>query len=140
MRESPSPRAESRSLWSRFRTFPRTTPFGRRFSTSGRDNERAATSPVTRAKSKPNAVPSASNGKSACSGSTDSRMRRGGREIDIVSELLDELFVKIEALCTSGDELAEMEQFASALTDYWAAWDLLPEPRTQWAAATWILA
>src|SRR5262249_43590057 len=23
--------------------------------------------------------------------------------------------------------------------EYWAAWDLLPQPQTQWEAATWIL-
>ncbi len=49
------------------------------------------------------------------------------------------LHQRIEALCAHGDALAEQEQFAAALRKYWAAWDLLPEPRTQWEAATWIL-
>ncbi len=47
---------------------------------------------------------------------------------------------QIEALCASGDDLANGGQFGEALEAYWSAWDLLPEPKTAWEAATWILA
>jgi tetratricopeptide (TPR) repeat protein len=46
---------------------------------------------------------------------------------------------RIQALCAQGDALAENDRFPAALKKYWAAWDLLPEPRTAWEAATWIL-
>jgi hypothetical protein len=38
------------------------------------------------------------------------------------------------------DELAKQQNYAQALASHWAAWDLLPEPKTEWEAATWILA
>lgn len=46
---------------------------------------------------------------------------------------------EIKRLCAAGDERAEQRAYADALTSYWAAWDLLPEPKTEWEAATWIL-
>jgi tetratricopeptide (TPR) repeat protein len=54
-------------------------------------------------------------------------------------ELTPEVHADIERLCAQGDQCAEAEQYADALQSYWAAWDLLPEPKTQWDAATWIL-
>src|SRR5262245_48365933 len=56
-----------------------------------------------------------------------------------MAELSDEVHDRIEALCKKGDALAESGKFSAALKQYWAAWDLLPEPRTQWEAATWLL-
>jgi tetratricopeptide (TPR) repeat protein len=47
---------------------------------------------------------------------------------------------EIRNLCDSGDKLADEGRFAEALEIYWLAWDKLPEPRTAWEAATWILA
>lgn len=55
-------------------------------------------------------------------------------------ELEDELHDRIEALSAEGDGFADDEDFAAALKCYWEAWELLPEPRTQWEAATWLLA
>jgi tetratricopeptide (TPR) repeat protein len=55
-------------------------------------------------------------------------------------ELPDLTYRKIKALCSAGDRKAEEDDFAQALEKYWAAWDLLPEPKTDWEAATWILA
>jgi len=46
----------------------------------------------------------------------------------------------IEALCAKGDQYAESGDFNGALKQYWQAWDLLPEPKTDYEAATWILA
>lgn len=57
-----------------------------------------------------------------------------------MAELSDELHQKITMLCESGDAHAEQGRYSKALSDYWAAWDLLPEPRNDWQAATWILA
>jgi len=57
-----------------------------------------------------------------------------------MAELSDEVHERIQALCKKGDALAEKGQYPAALQQYWAAWDLLPEPRTEWEAATWILA
>ena len=47
---------------------------------------------------------------------------------------------QIDELCAQGDSLAEQEKYPDALKLYWSAWDLLPEPKTNWEAATWILA
>lgn len=55
-------------------------------------------------------------------------------------ELPSKTHDRIQALCKHGDERAEAEDYPAALAQYWAAWDLLPEPQTDWEAATWILA
>ena len=57
-----------------------------------------------------------------------------------MAELSDEVHDRIQALCKAGNALAENGQYPAALEQYWAAWDLLPEPQTDWKAATWILA
>lgn len=57
-----------------------------------------------------------------------------------MAELTNETHEQIQALCAEGDAFAEEARFAEALERYWAAWDLLPDPQTQWEAATWILA
>jgi tetratricopeptide (TPR) repeat protein len=57
-----------------------------------------------------------------------------------VPELDDDVHERIQALCAEGDALAQQANYPAALTKYWAAWELLPEPRTDWDAATWILA
>ncbi len=56
-----------------------------------------------------------------------------------MAELVAELHAAIQSLCEKGDALAESGRYAAALEQYWAAWDLLPEPRTDWEAVTWIL-
>jgi tetratricopeptide (TPR) repeat protein len=57
-----------------------------------------------------------------------------------VEELTDEVHAEIQKLCADGDKHAESQQFAEALKAYWSAWDLIPEPKTEWDAATWVLA
>src|SRR5262245_46971061 len=57
-----------------------------------------------------------------------------------MAELSDEVHDRIQTYCKNGDALAEKEQYPAALEQYWAAWDLLPVPKTDWEAATWILA
>lgn len=56
-----------------------------------------------------------------------------------MNELPDSVHGEIKRLCADGDELAGRQAYSDALTSYWAAWDLLPEPKTQWEAATWVL-
>lgn len=52
----------------------------------------------------------------------------------------DAIHVQIKRLCAQGDEQAKDGHFAEALDRYWQAFDLLPEPKTDWNAGTWILA
>jgi hypothetical protein len=59
---------------------------------------------------------------------------------DTMAELSDDVHERIQALCKKGDSLADRGRYPAALEQYWAAWDLLPEPKTEWQAATWILA
>jgi hypothetical protein len=56
-----------------------------------------------------------------------------------MAELDDAVYERIQALCAEGDALAKTARYPAALKRYWAAWDLLPEPQTDWEAATWIL-
>ncbi|WP_439632229.1 tetratricopeptide repeat protein [Gemmata sp.] len=57
-----------------------------------------------------------------------------------MAALSDDAHEHIQALCKQGDVLAKKRLYPAALEQYWAAWDLLPEPQTDWQAATWILA
>ena len=57
-----------------------------------------------------------------------------------MAELDDRMYERIKSLCAEGDQLAELGDFSLALELYWKAWDLLPEPKIDWEAATWILA
>jgi tetratricopeptide (TPR) repeat protein len=56
-----------------------------------------------------------------------------------MEQLPKELSDMIDGLCRQGDQFAGMEQYDDAIDKYGRAWDLLPEPRSQWPAATWIL-
>jgi tetratricopeptide (TPR) repeat protein len=57
-----------------------------------------------------------------------------------MGEIEDHIHEEIKSHCEAGDERASAKAFSEALTFYWKAWDLLPEPKTEWEAATWILA
>ena len=52
----------------------------------------------------------------------------------------DATYDRIKTLSEEGDALAEKKDYPGALQKYWQAWDLLPDPKTDWAAATWLLA
>jgi tetratricopeptide (TPR) repeat protein len=56
-----------------------------------------------------------------------------------MAQLSVETHERIATLCKDGDALADDDNYPAALERYWAAWDLLPEPQTDWEAATWIL-
>lgn len=47
---------------------------------------------------------------------------------------------EIDRLCAQGDAHADQQRYPDALALYWMAWDLLPEPKIDCEAATWILA
>jgi hypothetical protein len=56
-----------------------------------------------------------------------------------MAELPEGILAEIDALCTEADALAKQGRFPEALGRYWAAYDLVPEPKTAWHATTWIL-
>jgi len=56
-----------------------------------------------------------------------------------VKELSNDVHRRLVALCKQGDKLAEAEDYPAALREYRSAWELLPEPRTEWEAATWVM-
>jgi tetratricopeptide (TPR) repeat protein len=45
----------------------------------------------------------------------------------------------IQTLSTKGDDLAEAGAYKSAIAEYNKAWALVPEPKNNWEASTWIL-
>jgi len=54
-------------------------------------------------------------------------------------ELSDQVHDRISLLSSEGDDLAEAGKFRDAIAKYCEALDLLPEPKTNWEAATWLL-
>lgn len=46
----------------------------------------------------------------------------------------------IMAYCASGDKLAGQGAYEKAVAEYNKAWALVPEPKNNWNASTWILA
>lgn len=57
-----------------------------------------------------------------------------------MAELRDDIYDSVTSYSKAGDDFAAQGKYAEALAQYWSAWDLLPEPKTDWDAATWILA
>lgn len=57
-----------------------------------------------------------------------------------MAELSDSIHAEIQRLSGEGDELAQNNRYVEALERYWAAWELLPDPKTEWDAAMWLLA
>lgn len=55
-------------------------------------------------------------------------------------ELHSKIHARIASLCAEGDELTDAGSHHDALVRYSTAWGLLPEPKMEWEAATWILA
>ncbi len=54
---------------------------------------------------------------------------------------LDEaIHLQISEQCAKGDGLAEVGEFREAVAAYNQAWSLVPDPKNEWEAATWILA
>ena len=57
-----------------------------------------------------------------------------------MDELPDALHEQIKALSAQGDQLASEAEYQAALSKYNEAWQLVPEPKTDWRASTWVLA
>jgi tetratricopeptide (TPR) repeat protein len=55
-------------------------------------------------------------------------------------EMNRDLHLQVQQMSADGDMLAESGQYSEALDVYWRAFDLLPAPKEQWEAATWLLA
>lgn len=56
-----------------------------------------------------------------------------------MAKLPGDLRQMIDKLCQKGDQFAQIDQHDDALDQYEAAWQLLPDPKEQWPAATWIM-
>lgn len=52
----------------------------------------------------------------------------------------DKTYSKIEKLSKKGDKYAETGDYTKALDKYREAYDLIPKPKTDWEATTWLLA
>lgn len=61
-------------------------------------------------------------------------MTSGQNELDSV------IHEAIKAHSVKGDELAAARVFEEAIAEYNKAWALVPEPKNEWNASTWILA
>ena len=59
---------------------------------------------------------------------------------DTPNELPRDVHEAIQAHCAEGDALAASGQYEAAIGQYNAAWALVPTPRNDWNASTWILA
>jgi hypothetical protein len=57
-----------------------------------------------------------------------------------MSELSEATHSEIQRLSAEGDALANEREYSEAIPVYWQGWDLLPEPKIEWEAATWLLA
>lgn len=55
-------------------------------------------------------------------------------------ELDRRLYDEIKIHCAQGDELAEEQKFKEAIVEYNKAWELVPDPKNDWEASTWVLA
>jgi tetratricopeptide (TPR) repeat protein len=59
---------------------------------------------------------------------------------EAASELRPEIYSAIKAYCARGDELAAVKSYEDAITQYNQAWLLVPDPKNEWTASSWILA
>lgn len=57
-----------------------------------------------------------------------------------MDELPPSVAEQVQALSAAGDSLAASKEFSRAVSKYSEAWNLLPEPKDDWNASTWLLA
>lgn len=55
-------------------------------------------------------------------------------------ELPAQVHQAIQRFCADGDKLAANEEFEAAIAEYNRAWEIVPDPKNDWNASTWILA
>jgi tetratricopeptide (TPR) repeat protein len=60
--------------------------------------------------------------------------------VDPQLELSEDVHERIKEYSATGDRLADERKFEEALAEYNRAWSLVPEPKNEWEAATWLLA
>lgn len=48
-------------------------------------------------------------------------------------------YEKIKKLSEEGDQIAENGDYKKAIEKYWKAYDLIPNPKTEWEASLWLL-
>lgn len=61
--------------------------------------------------------------------------------IDMTTDQLSpQIHEAIQHFCADGDKLASDGQYEAAITEYNRAWEIIPEPKNHWNAATWVLA
>jgi tetratricopeptide (TPR) repeat protein len=53
-------------------------------------------------------------------------------------ELEEKLYHTVVKLCEDGDNLLDDEKYHDAIKKYQTALDLIPSPKTDWEASTWI--
>lgn len=51
----------------------------------------------------------------------------------------DAVYERLNRLCAAGNDLVEQGRFDTAVTRFNDAWELVPEPKKDWEASTWIL-
>ncbi|MGO4262033.1 tetratricopeptide repeat protein [Lysobacter sp. TAB13] len=51
----------------------------------------------------------------------------------------DTVYNHLNRLCEAGNQLTEQGRFDAAVTQFNDAWELVPEPKKDWEASTWIL-
>ncbi|WP_028111694.1 hypothetical protein [Ferrimonas kyonanensis] len=54
-------------------------------------------------------------------------------------ELAEEIYESIQSFCNDGDVALEDDDLHKAYQSYMKAWELIPEPKTDWEASTWVL-
>lgn len=54
--------------------------------------------------------------------------------------LPESLYEQITSLCKRGDDLVQQGDDRAAYQSYAEAWELIPEPKINWEASTWVLA
>lgn len=54
-------------------------------------------------------------------------------------ELDETTHARLVGCAERGDTLAQRGDYKAAIQTYYEGWNLLPEPRSQWEASTWIL-
>lgn len=52
----------------------------------------------------------------------------------------EKTYAEIEKLSQEGDLFAENSDYKKALKKYWKAYDLIPNPKSEWDATLWLLA
>jgi tetratricopeptide (TPR) repeat protein len=58
----------------------------------------------------------------------------------MTEELPENVHREIARLSAAGDALAKQKKYDEAVIEYRRAWDLLPAPKENWGAASWLLA